>query len=145
MGCFDSVMLNCPECSFENEFQSKSGPRSLTTYRLPDIPENVLVDVNRHAPIVCGKCGNAYEYSHILGRPVSSNMSTPEPAPIKNELPAVWDLVIQDMRDRDNFGFKKYGVRLQPNNGRSALRDAYGEALDLVVYLRSKIYEEENT
>jgi len=64
----------------------------------------------------------------------------PEP----NSNPAIWSLVIQDMRDKDKNGFLKYGTRLQGFNGRSALRDAYQEALDLAVYLRQKIWEEEN-
>ena len=64
-----------------------------------------------------------------------------EPDPVKSDAPAAWDLVIQDMRQRDEFGHKKYGVRLQPNNGRDQLVDAYQEALDLCVYLRAAIYE----
>lgn len=72
------------------------------------------------------------------------NLSQPEPPPKQNDLPAVWDLVRDDIADRDRSGFDKYGTRLQPNNGRNALRDAYQEALDLVVYLRQAIYEQEN-
>jgi hypothetical protein len=68
-------------------------------------------------------------------------MSQPPPKP--NEYPAVWGLVMDDMRARDELGAKRYGVRLQPHNGRDALRDAYEEALDLAVYLRSAIYERE--
>jgi hypothetical protein len=67
-----------------------------------------------------------------------------EPEPIQNELPSVWDMVLQDMKDRDTIGQERYGTRLQPYNGRKALRDAYYEALDMAVYLRQKIYEEEN-
>ena len=67
----------------------------------------------------------------------------PEPTPMPNNLPAVWDLVIEDIKERDKIGQEKYGTRLQPFNGRDSLRDAYQEALDLVVYLRQKIYEEE--
>lgn len=67
-----------------------------------------------------------------------------QPEPTKNDKPAVWDLVMQDMRGRDRFGLEKYGTRLQPFNGRDALVDAYQEALDLVVYLRTAIYERDN-
>jgi len=70
------------------------------------------------------------------------NLSIPEPDPRPSDGPAVWELVIQDMAQRDITGFKKYGVRLQPNNGRRPLVDAYQEALDLVVYLRQEIYEQ---
>lgn len=65
----------------------------------------------------------------------------PEPAPVPNDAPAVWDLVIEDMRARDAAGLAKYGTRLQPHNGRDALVDAYQEALDLCVYLRQAIFE----
>jgi len=67
-----------------------------------------------------------------------------QPAPSPNDKPAVWDLVIADMQKRDTIGRKRYGTPLQPNNGRDALRDAYEEALDLLVYLRQAIYERDN-
>lgn len=88
-----------------------------------------------------------------------SDLSKPEPAPQKNEHPELWPLVIeeskemwpegdtcadalrQDMLDRHSFGRKKYGVGLQPFNGRNCLVDALQEALDLVVYLRQLVYE----
>jgi hypothetical protein len=66
---------------------------------------------------------------------------TSQPDPTPNDLPAAWALVIIDMAQRDNFGKAKYGTRLQPHNGRDSLRDAYEEALDLVVYLRNTLYE----
>jgi hypothetical protein len=64
-----------------------------------------------------------------------------QPPPIRNSRPAVWDLVLVDIAARDELGEKRYGTRLQPHNGRDALRDAYEEALDLVVYLRQAVYE----
>jgi hypothetical protein len=67
-----------------------------------------------------------------------------EPSPIPNKLPSMWDLVIDDMRHRDKIGVETYGCHLQPFNGRKALRDAYYECLDMAVYLRQKIWEEEN-
>lgn len=74
---------------------------------------------------------------------INPNMSKPEPPPVVNKHPAVWDLVIRDMKDRDESGLAKYGTRLQPHNGRNALVDAYQEVLDLAVYLRQKIYEQD--
>lgn len=65
----------------------------------------------------------------------------PDPKPADVSRPAVWGLVIGDMRMRDATGRDKYGVPLQPHNGRDALVDAYQEALDLCVYLRQAIYE----
>lgn len=64
-----------------------------------------------------------------------------QPMPVRNDLPAVWDLVIEEMRQRDALGRQRYGTPLQPHNGRDSLRDALDEALDLVVYLRTAIYE----
>lgn len=69
-------------------------------------------------------------------------MNEHQPNPSPNEHPAVWDLVLKDMRERDTVGRERYGTPLQPFNGRDALVDAYQEALDLVVYLRQRIYEE---
>jgi hypothetical protein len=87
-----------------------------------------------------------------------------EPDPTPSEYPAVWDLVLQDIehpkiihplqekihnllisdiRARDTFGFEKYKVRLQPFNGRNAIKDAYEELLDGVVYARQAVYEHE--
>lgn len=64
-----------------------------------------------------------------------------QPDPKPNAQPPVWPLVMVDMAARDNLGRKRYGTALQPFNGRDNLRDAYEEALDLAVYLRTAIYE----
>lgn len=64
-----------------------------------------------------------------------------QPAPTESAGPAIWDLVIADMRARDQVGTARYGTRLRPHNGRDALIDAYQEALDLCCYLRQAIYE----
>jgi hypothetical protein len=67
-----------------------------------------------------------------------------QPMPVKNKLPAVWDLVLADIRVRDQIGQERYKTRLQPFNGRDSLRDLYEELLDAVVYVRQLIYEVEN-
>lgn len=69
-------------------------------------------------------------------------MNEHEPMPIPNNRPAVWDLVLSDMQERDQMGTEKYGTRLQPHNGRNFMVDAYQESLDLAVYLRGRIEEE---
>lgn len=61
--------------------------------------------------------------------------------PIANNHQHVTDLVIQDMRERKVEGIKRYGVALQPLNGRDALQDAYEEAMDLCQYLKQAIIE----
>jgi hypothetical protein len=48
------------------------------------------------------------------------------------------------MFQRNEFGKSKYGVALQANNGRNALKDAYEEVLDLAVYLKQRIIEDDN-
>lgn len=68
-----------------------------------------------------------------------SNLSTLQPPPIHTDTPAVWDLVIADMHERDRVGAERYGTRLQVENGRDSLVDAYQESLDLVAYLRQEI------
>lgn len=76
--------------------------------------------------------------------------------PVANNRTAAWDHVlalVKDMKDereleprladaflragrsRDHLGLLRYGVRLQPFNGRSAVADASDEGLDLCAYL----------
>jgi hypothetical protein len=87
-----------------------------------------------------------------------NNLIKEQPPPKKNRKKPIWPLVIsslkgsfpkeriknviKDMKDRDNQGLEKYGVRLQPYNGRDALVDAYQEVLDASVYLGQFIYEQ---
>ena len=60
MGMFDSVWVKCPKCGTENEFQSKSGLCILEDYTLENCPEDVFVNINRYAPITCGRCNIFY-------------------------------------------------------------------------------------
>lgn len=68
-------------------------------------------------------------------------LTSPQPEPRPSDSRPIWELVIADMKQRDNDGYQKYGTRLQAGNGRDALVDAYQEALDLCVYLRQAIEE----
>lgn len=61
--------------------------------------------------------------------------------PTPNDSDAILDLVIADIQARDKVGVQRYGTRLQANNGRDSLRDAYEEALDLAFYLKQAIVE----
>lgn len=70
---------------------------------------------------------------------MTKNLSNYEPDPIKTDERPVWELVIDDMRQRDNEGRKKYGTPLQASNGRDALIDLYQELLDACVYIRQEI------
>lgn len=62
-----------------------------------------------------------------------------QPPPTPTTGPSVWDLVIEDFRQRDQLGRERYGTPLQVDNGRDHLVDGYQEAMDLVVYLRAEI------
>lgn len=55
--------------------------------------------------------------------------------------PSIQSLVRADLEQREQLGIERYGVPLQAHNGRTAIVDAYQEAMDLVVYLRQVIEE----
>lgn len=71
--------------------------------------------------------------------------NTPEPAPKATTGRPVWELVIEDMRERDRMGRAKYGVPLQAHNGRDPLVDLYQELLDAAVYVRQALEERKTT
>ena len=56
MGVYDEIEVPCPKCGRSYYAQSKSGPCELKAYPLYGAPDDVLADVNRHAPFEC-KCG----------------------------------------------------------------------------------------
>lgn len=64
-----------------------------------------------------------------------------QPDPIPNDHPSAHDLLIAEVGRRKAFGIAKYGVTLQPWNGRDPLKDALDEAIDLCVYLVTAIEE----
>jgi hypothetical protein len=72
---------------------------------------------------------------------VSKHRIDDQPPPRPASGRPIWDLVIEDMRDRDLLGRARYRTPLQAGNGRDPLVDAYQEALDLAVYLRQEIEE----
>ena len=61
----------------------------------------------------------------------------------KKGLQNVFPEVVWDLMNRAEVGRETYGTYLQTHNGRSALVDAYHEALDLAVYLKQLLMEEE--
>ena len=70
---------------------------------------------------------------------MSQNLSSYEPDPIHTDEKPVWEMVIEDMKQRDNEGRQKYGTPLQTSNGRDALVDLYQELLDATVYIRQEL------
>jgi hypothetical protein len=73
------------------------------------------------------------------------SLNEPQPAPSAGQAVPTWQLVIADMNERDQWGARKYGTRHQHDNGRDHLVDAYQEALDLALYLRSEIEKRKTT
>ena len=69
---------------------------------------------------------------------------TDQQLPTPNQSRPIADLVCEDLQKRKEHGTRKYGTPLQAGNGRSALRDAYEEVLDLAQYLKQRIVEEES-
>jgi transposase-like protein len=61
MGVFDTVWVPCPRCGARYPAQSKGCYNSYEDYELADAPDDVLSDVNRHAPFTCEKCGTTFE------------------------------------------------------------------------------------
>lgn len=64
--------------------------------------------------------------------------------PKPNDNPAIWDLVIDDMKKRDKVGTEEYKTRLQPFNGLNSLMELYHEILDSAAYIRDEIYRRES-
>ena len=71
-----------------------------------------------------------------------SKASEYQPDPKQGEQVVV-DFVLADIRERAETGKRKYGTYLKTKNGRDPLWDAYQEAVDLVMYLRQAILEQE--
>ncbi len=87
------------------------------------------------------KCAVASLHAAELAATLDAMEPPKQPDPTPNTHAPVWPLVIADMQARDEAGRQRYGTRLQPFNGRNSLQDAYEEALDLCVYLKTAIIE----
>jgi hypothetical protein len=69
-------------------------------------------------------------------------MTRPQPPPVPHAgVPSIQAAVRADLEARERLGIERYGTPLQPHNGRSALLDAYEEALDLACYLKQALIE----
>jgi len=65
MGMYDTVIVKCPKCGKDHEFQSKGGVCNLNIYALHNAPEDVMSDINRHSPYKCD-CGASISVIQIL-------------------------------------------------------------------------------
>jgi hypothetical protein len=66
MGCYDTILLPCPKCGEIYDAQSKSGDCTLRVFDFKDTPQDVMSNVNRHAPFVCFKCHTVF---HVVFTP----------------------------------------------------------------------------
>jgi hypothetical protein len=64
-----------------------------------------------------------------------------QPKPKPNDHQLIVPQVINDLQNRAVAGQLKYGVMLQPFNGRDPARDAYEEAQDMTLYLKQLVIE----
>lgn len=53
----------------------------------------------------------------------------------------LFDEVKLDLDARNQLGHESYGRTMEPHDGRDSLREAYEEALDLVMYLKKALVE----
>lgn len=70
----------------------------------------------------------------------NSPAATTQPPP-QGDGAEVLPLVMADLQARAAAGRRKYGTPLRAHNGRGALMDAYQEVLDLAMYLRQALEE----
>jgi len=64
--------------------------------------------------------------------------------PKSNYFPSMHDKAMRDLQARKILGAQRYGVALQPSNGRDAVRDAYEEALDGAAYGAQAVWEQDH-
>lgn len=56
MGCFDSVIVNCPKCGEEIEFQTKSGMCQLKRYSIDHVPVEIARGLHGNVETcICGE------------------------------------------------------------------------------------------
>jgi hypothetical protein len=93
-----------------------------------------------------GGVGEALDRAGVpphVPQPTKEGRAHDQPMPVVNDRPAVQDALIVDVERRKQIGVERYGTLLQPFNGRSAIRDAYEESLDMAIYLRQVLAEQD--
>ena len=74
----------------------------------------------------------------------ADHAATSKQSPPKGSGNPILGMVLADLTNRALEGKEKYGEPLKAHNGRNALWDAYQEALDLAMYLRQLIQEQQD-
>lgn len=103
MGVYDSIWVPCPNCQKPYEAQTKSGPCILDVFTLADAPDDVLEDVNRHAPFTC-ECGCEFK---VIGR---KTMAVPV---INVQGPTLTDAMIEFTRAIEAKSWLSIGLRVE--------------------------------
>ena len=96
--------------------------------------ETVQLDVPDLEPFISVEDAHEYNANHAA----TARQATP-----KGSGNPILGMVLADLTNRALEGKDKYGEPLKAHNGRNALWDAYQEALDLAMYLRQAIEEQE--
>jgi hypothetical protein len=73
----------------------------------------------------------------------AQNRAWGQPDPTPNDSEDIQSMVIRDIESRRQHGIKTYGTALQAFNGRDAVKDAYEESMDLTMYLKQMLVEDE--
>lgn len=60
---------------------------------------------------------------------------------MKNEKNGIWDMIIEDMKQRNELGIRRYGVKLTSFNKRNSSQDLMEELLDAIAYLKQSMEE----
>ncbi len=66
MGCYDTVIIKCPNCNKSFSLQSKSGRCNLVTYTIDNAPLVIIADLNEEGAdgrLFCEHCSTAIEIS----------------------------------------------------------------------------------
>lgn len=128
----------CPDCQFRVSGDGGYTVVKLGAYQITHV--SCTSDLSQTGKeILMSVLQNDDEYHKELCK---TNASLPQPPPAPGKT-VVLDQVLKDIQERSDTGLRKYGVRLQTNNGRDALWDSYQEAIDLVMYLRQALLERE--
>jgi hypothetical protein len=145
--CEEVSLSIFPEFSpeFEQSFNEAVERVSLTCSTKHD--ERFHLSAAKTADDLCNQLGDDEWLTkgglRAISDKFSTNLtdSTTQPVPHKNASPYIKDLVLEDMKERAEFGLRKYGTHLQAGNGRDALVDLYQELLDAVQYTRLLIFQ----
>ena len=128
----------CHDCSVYFDFPLSMKNKAATPEPMPTIPTN--------QEIVCPACestnvikchGRDSFYCFSCERYFSTKI------PSNKNQEVVLYHIIDDLHARSEMGKEKYGTKLKTHNGRNALMDAYQKALDLCMYLKQALLEQE--